>query len=1300
MVVVGDVIASKIIEKLVEVGFDYAADQCFARRRRMNDELQRLNDALPRIQAIVNAAESGQQEITGDLNKWLWQLKDAVYMASDILDDLDYIEIQKRVEMNAAGRRPHGSKVSGFISDSKRKVSKFSKRTFKSDPTLEKLRGVVKRLSEVAVGVTDFLSLVKELNELQQQRHHHHHQTFITNSNRETGPILRERNVLGRDEEKKKVLHWLMRMPIANEDHVGISLFSIVGLGGVGKTTLAQLVYRDDTLQNSFSIKIWVCVSTRFDVKKIIGDILEYATKKRPDVAGLGPLEEALKALVSSEKFLLILDDVWNDYDLSSWETLFAPLRSGLKGSKIILTTRSEKVAEMATLALGGMENELMKLNPLDGNVFLSLFNIYAFAGINPHNYGKLQSLGEQIARRLGGLPLAAKMIGALLRSNLDDSHWMNILQSSHISDHGSQRDGVMPVLMLSYYYLPMHLRPCFAFFSIFPQDHLFFKGDLVLMWMALGFIQQSPQNPTQTLEDIGSRYFDELVKLSFFEQFGMLDTNPLTQRVEEVYIMHDLLHDLSSKVSHGECFTFVGDMSINRIPNTVRHLYFETGDLGLLKDMDKWKNLHTLILKFNGYNDEHVVAFQQVFESLESVRVLCITIKEMEVLPYAIGRLRHLRYLSVDHHFTRLPSSICKLYHLQVLVCSHIETSSVLVLNNLIYLRHLLPYYLPYGNVDGIGTLTSLQRLSFSAGAYKLSELKDLRELQELRISGLHNQQQGKEVSLVQLHDKKRLQVLHLDWLDDSDAAEEYEKVLDCLHPPHSLKELKIVRYRGARSPYWLEKDLLKNLERVVLSGNTAWKHLPSLGKLPYLNKLRLDSLTGLEQIGFEGGFQQLEILEIHGCELLEEWSGFGAETAPCWPLLKYLRISLCPKLKALPPLPLSLQKLRLLYVGLSDSPTFCLTTPSSSSSSPSLTHMEIAGCENLTSVAGLLRHRLSALMMLKISCCEALADLHAEEGFQHLHSIKSLRIEYCPKLKMATDAVAPIDCFPLSSLHFEHCGELDRLFQALLMQGVLTSLSELRLSGWNHITSFPSKEACKRLTSLEVLELGDWGGLISVEGLKAFSHLRRLSIEKCPKLVQAAAAVSIKGEEEEEEEEFTLTVGTLRIDDPLLLHIEPLRKLASVITLWIGDCRNLECEGDINSWLLRNRTSLRSIHLEKYTAKLLPRSLQALSSLESLEITEAYQLQSLPQMPSSLQWLEISGCDETLKEPQMPSSLQWLEISGCDETLKERCMEDEGADWPNIKHIPDIDILAWYELSESSNGSSDFALSDSEEC
>ncbi|XP_020262354.1 disease resistance protein RGA2-like [Asparagus officinalis] len=241
-----------------------------------------------------------------------------------------------------------------------------------------------------------------------------------------------------------------------------------------------------------------------------------------------------------------------------------------------------------------------------------------------------------------------------------------------------------------------------------------------------------------------------------------------------------------------------------------------------------------------------------------------------------------------------------------------------------------------------------------------------------------------------------------------------------------------------------------------------------------------------------------------------------------------------------------------------------------------------------------------------------------------------------------MSPDTVTPVDCFALPSLRslwLVDCGGSDGLTPALLMQGSLTSLLALALRGANHITAFPFEVECRRFTSLRVLRLTGCDELASVE---------------CPKLVQAAAAATpasiIK---REEEQGFTSTVEELEIDDPFLLHVEPLRKLTSVRRLEIGDGSHLEA-ALAEPWLLQNSTSLRSLHLWR-KAKILPSSLQTLSSLEYLTLGEACDLQSLPQLPLSLRTLMIGGCNETLKE---------------------RCRENEGADWPNIRHIPDIDI------------------------
>ncbi|XP_020269341.1 putative disease resistance protein RGA3 [Asparagus officinalis] len=936
---------------------------------------------------------------------------------------------------------------------------------------------------------------------------------------RETGPALTERKVFGRDEEREELLAWL-RKPVAEEDEGGtnVSLFPIIGHGGVGKTTLAQLVYNDESLANSFDRRLWACISTPFNAKKVMADLIEYATESRPEVRGLGALQEALKKLVSSGKFLLVLDDAWNDDNRFDWDKLFAPLRSGHKGSKILLTTRLESAADMAALALGGSIKKSLKLNPLYGDDFLSLFKQYAFSGVNSCDYRKLESIGEKIARRLGGLPLAAKMIGALLNSKLDDSHWTRILQADNISDQAQQRDGVNAVLMLSYHHLPMHLRPCFSYCSIFPQGYRFEKDDLVFTWIALGFIQQSPQYPTEAPEDIGRRCFDDLVKLSFLEKGGTF-FNRQHKTHARYYIMHDLLHDLACKVSRGDCFRFVGG-SIDQIPNTVRHLYFATRKLDLLKDVGKRKNLRALVLVFRGYVNEHAKALEEAFKLLESIRVLRLAVNGMNVLPDAIGNMRHIRYLSIRHVISRLPSSFCRLYHLQVLACEFFANETVLGLNNLISLRHLIPCEVYYKKIEGLGTLTSLQRLSFAANVCKMSELKDLKDLQELKIRGLENRKHHKEVSMIELHRKRNLLKLELVWSDDSDVADEYELMLDRLQPPDSLRELTIKGYQGARSPCWMEPELLKNLEYMSLEYGRAWKHLPSLGKLPYLMRLALSGLPALRQINCEGGFQQMKLLDISDCEQWEEWCGLEAEAVPWCPLLEELVIKNCRKLKALPPLPLGLKKLELEVVGLSDSPTFWVgsncsgsscSTSFSSTSSPSLSTLIIRRCGKLTSVAGLFRH--------------------------HLTSLRELEIRYCP-----------IDCFSLSSLErlwLGYCGGSDSLTPTLLMQSSLTSLSFLGLGGANHITAFPSEVECRRFMSLRELRLAGCRELTSIGRLKALPHLSMLSIHKCPKLVQAAAETTPASIKWVEEQEFTSTVEELKIDDPFLLHIEPLRKL-----------------------------------------------------------------------------------------------------------------------------------------------------------
>jgi len=244
--------------------------------------------------------------------------------------------------------------------------------------------------------------------------------------------------------------------------------------------------------------------------------------------------------------------------------------------------------------------------------------------------------------------------------------------------------------------------------------------------------------------------------------------------------------------------------------------------------------------------------------------------------------------------------------------------------------------------------------------------------------------------------------------------------------------------------------------------------------------------------------------------------------------------------------------------------------------------------------------------------------------EGLQHLSSLKTLKFEECPKLQPAVTIIPANDCSLALSpqeLHIRNCGDPGQIISYIAAGS----------------------------TSLQKLVIEECEELISLESLVALHHLDCLAVSKCPKLVQTTAAPSIKGES------FTLTINMLVVDDPLLLLTEPLRNLTSVHNLEIKNCRRLDTlAGKLEAWLLQNSALLESVVLRRAVSlQSLPPSIQALYSLKYLRLEDPGKLPSLPQLPLSLERLIIRGCNDTLKE---------------------RCQKDDGADWPNIRHIPRI--------------------------
>ena len=188
-----------------------------------------------------------------------------------------------------------------------------------------------------------------------------------------------------------------------------------------------------------------------------------------------------------------------------------------------------------------------------------SLFIKYAFHDSNSNAYPKLEEIGRQIVKKCKGLPLAIKAIGALLWSKLDVEEWDKVLRSE-LWDLPIEETGILPALRLSYKYLSPHLKRCFAYCSIFPKDYTFKKDQLVLLWMAEGFLLQ-PKN--KTMEEVGDDYFLALVSRSLFQK---------SDRNE--YVMHDLVSDLAKFISKQFTLSLADDCPLEIVSNT-RHLSF-----------------------------------------------------------------------------------------------------------------------------------------------------------------------------------------------------------------------------------------------------------------------------------------------------------------------------------------------------------------------------------------------------------------------------------------------------------------------------------------------------------------------------------------------------------------------------------------------------------------------------------------------------------------------------------------------------------------------------------------------------
>ncbi|XP_040960407.1 putative disease resistance RPP13-like protein 1 [Gossypium hirsutum] len=316
-------------------------------------------------------------------------------------------------------------------------------------------------------------------------------------------------------------------------------------MGGMGKTTLAQLVYNDATINESFDLKAWVCVSDYFDAIAITKAILQSITSESCDYSNLDLLQVKLKEKLSGKRFLLVLDDIWNE-NYNDWTILRSPFGAG---THIIVTTRLQIVSSIVDPL------KAFHLDKLSDDDCLSIFTQHALKARNFDGHLQFKEIGEKIVRRCNGLPLAAKAIGSLLRTVTYHGKWERICESE-IWNLPEEQCGIIPALRLSYHHLPSYLKRCFAYCSILPKDYEFVEEEIILLWRAEGLLQQQamPQ-----IKDLRNQYFQDLVsrlhklpsKMENLVNLQYLD-------IRDTYLVHEMPFGIDKLTNLQRLFDFI----------------------------------------------------------------------------------------------------------------------------------------------------------------------------------------------------------------------------------------------------------------------------------------------------------------------------------------------------------------------------------------------------------------------------------------------------------------------------------------------------------------------------------------------------------------------------------------------------------------------------------------------------------------------------------------------------------------------------------------------------------------------
>ncbi|KAL5577581.1 hypothetical protein UlMin_019280 [Ulmus minor] len=909
-----DFVISPLAEHLVSHALEKIEEEVKLVKN-VKQDVEKLEATLFSIQALLEDAE--RKQIDSKIIKlWLSKMEETSFRVDNVLDgwnsDILKAQIEKEQGEDDESVADPNKKVCLPVLSSCFRFKPVLKQVLDHREIAKKVQDLNKELDAILEETTKLGIVATAVGQSQQQK-----ASLPLLKPKLTTSLVNEKETHGRDEVKETLIGKLLCESSHGEN---VELISIVGTGGLGKTTLAQLAFNDERIEISFNKRIWVCVSEPFEQVKIAKVIIEGLGENAQSDTTLDALLRRIRDMVKEQKFLLVLDDVWTK-EHEDWRQLEHALRHGGAGSRILVTTRNQEVAIMMKA-----ETRMIPLDLLSDECCWLIIKQLAVEGRgrDQAKVAELEEIGREIARKCKGLPLYATTLGSLLCFKETKSEWKGILDDKLWQ---SQKD--FAPFLLSYYDLSLSERCCLSYCSIFPKDYMIERDRLIGMWMSQGYFSSGRE---------GKEHFKSLCMRSLFQDIHKSEYG-------KVYCkMHDIVHDFVQYLTKGK-FSVInvddveGEMELLenvRHLTIIREIYFS--GFSVLKFNEKNReNMRSLIVKSSG-GDEFLFsdrpASYQKFPNCSHLRTLGLANICCEKLPESITAMRHLRYLDLSDNteLRELPESLCDLCNLQTLKldgCYRLERlpkdiAKLVNLRNL-YIRGCGLEGLP----KGIRKLRSLEKLDwfvipskekreeyFDVGDF--NELKCLQYQESLEITGAGNLENTDEAKKINLENMEDLVYLDLNFGFGNDNSNQIT-ILEALKPHPYLETLTIGGHPTC-SPKWLTS--LAHLKCLELRRGVYCEILPPLGKLlPSLESLTIAvwksvKKVGHELLGIEEGkrkdpsqssfvsFPKLKQLSFYAMFEWKEWEGSIPEdgSLQVMPSLRSLAIQYCEKLEGLP--------------------------------------------------------------------------------------------------------------------------------------------------------------------------------------------------------------------------------------------------------------------------------------------------------------------------------------------------------------------------------------------------------------